>query len=58
MLTSYGIKSKPMTVKNPTANAIVERIQGTLGKQLRATIFGQDWSEDVDRLTQACAYVL
>ena len=26
LLTSYGIKSKPTTVKNPRANAIVERI--------------------------------
>ncbi len=58
MLASYGIKSKPPTVKNPTTNTIVKRIHGTLGKQLRTTIFGQDWLEDVDRLIQACAYAL
>jgi hypothetical protein len=40
MLNSYGIKSKPMTVKNTMAKSIIERIQGTLGEQLRATIFG------------------
>ena len=58
LLASYGITSKPTTVKNPTANAIVERIQGTLGEQLRSTIFESDWEEDVDTLIQACAYAL
>ncbi len=59
LLTSYGIKSKLTTVKNPTANANVERgIQGTLGKQLSSTIFESDWEDDVDTLIQACAYAL
>jgi hypothetical protein len=58
MLDSYGIKSKPTTIKNPTANAIVERIHGTLGDQLRTTIFDSNWSDDVDTLIQACAYAL
>lgn len=58
MLISYGIKSKPTTVKNPTANSIVERIQGTLGEQLRSTIFEADWSDDIDTLIQSCAYAL
>jgi hypothetical protein len=58
MLESYGITSKPTTVKNTTANAVVERIHGTLGEQLRATIFGRDWSYDVDTLIEACAYAL
>jgi hypothetical protein len=58
LLDSYGIISKPTTVKNPTANAIVERIHGTLGEQLRSTIFEHDWSDDVDTLIQACAYAL
>jgi transposase InsO family protein len=58
MLASYGITSKPTTVKNPTANAIVERLHGILGEQLRSTIFEQDWSDDVDTLIQSCAYAL
>ena len=58
LLDSYGIEAKPMTVKNPSVNAIVERIHGTLGEQLRATVFGADWSDDVDTLIQACAYAL
>jgi hypothetical protein len=58
MLKSYGVKSKPTTVKNPTANTIIERIHGTLGEQLRATIFDADWSPNVDTLIQACAFAL
>ncbi len=58
LLESYGIKSKPTTIKNPTANGIVKCIHGTLGKQLRATVFSDDWSDDVDTLIQACAFAL
>ena len=58
LLESYGIESKPTTIKNPTANGIVERIHGTLGEQLRATVFSDDWSDDVDTLIQACAFAL
>jgi hypothetical protein len=38
MLESYGIKSKPTTVKILMANAISECIHCTLGEQLRAII--------------------
>ena len=58
VLESYGITSKPTTVKNPTANAVVERIHGTLGEQLRTTVFEANWSNNVDTLIQACAYAL
>ena len=58
LLDSYGIEVKPTTVKNPTANAIVEQIHGILGEQLRATVFGADWSDDVATLIQACAFAL
>ena len=58
MLESYGIESEPTTVKNPRANAIVEHIHGTLGEQLHATVFGDDWSNDVDTLIQVCAFAL
>ncbi len=58
MLDSYGIVSKPTTIKNPAANAIVERIHGTLGKQLRSTVFSTNWSDDVNTLIQACAFAL
>jgi transposase InsO family protein len=58
LLDIYGIKPKPMMVKNPTANAIMEQIHGTLGEQLRATVFGADWSDNVDTLIQACTFAL
>ena len=58
LLLSYGIKPKPTTVKNPQANAVMERIFGTLKEQLRATIFETNWSEDIDTLIQACAFAL
>ena len=58
LLESYGIESKPTTVKNPTANGIVERIHGTLEEQLRATVFSDDWSDDINTLIQACAFAL
>ena len=58
LLLSYGIKPKPMTVKNSQANAIVERIFGTLKEQFRATVFDTNWSEDVDTLIQGCALAL
>ena len=32
---SYGIKRKPTTVKNPTANAILERTHAVIGNMLR-----------------------
>jgi hypothetical protein len=56
MLESYGIQSKPTTIKNPTAYVIIKCIQGTLGEQLRATIFAADWSDDINTLIQACAF--
>jgi hypothetical protein len=34
---SYGIKHKPTTVKNPQANAILERVQQVLGQMLRTS---------------------
>ncbi len=32
---SFGIKRKPTTIKNPQANAILERVHQVLGKMLR-----------------------
>ncbi len=58
LLLSYRIKPKPTTVKNPQANAIVERIFRTLEEQLQATIFETNWSKDIDTLIQACTFAL
>jgi hypothetical protein len=42
LLDSYGIKSKLTTVKNPQANAIIERTFGVLGEQLHTSVFDTD----------------
>jgi hypothetical protein len=34
---SYGIKRKPTTVKNPQANALLERVHQVLGQMLRTS---------------------
>ena len=38
----YGIKKRPITTRNPQANAIIERIHQTLGKIIRAFDLHQD----------------
>ena len=58
-MVSYDIKSKPTTVKNPTAQALVERLHLTLGDQLRVSMYSMDnWHEDVNHLIQACAWAI
>ena len=59
LLTSYGCRSKPTTVKNPTAQALVERLHLTLGDQLRTSIYSiDDWHEDINHLLQSCAWAI
>ena len=36
MLTDYGIQKKPITVRNPQANAIIERVHQTIGDMIRS----------------------
>ena len=56
MLQSYGVESKATTVKNPTANGVVERMQLNLGEQLRTKVFDEEFMGDLDTLLQSCAY--
>jgi hypothetical protein len=42
---SFGITSKPTTVKNPQANAILERVHGVLGNMMRTN--GLDMSPTI-----------
>ena len=59
MLVSYDIKSKPTTVKNPTAQSLIERLHLTMGDQLRTAIYDIDnWHEDVNYLIQAVAWAI
>ena len=46
-LNSYEIQSNPTTVKNPTAQAIIERIHPTLEDDLQTKVFQQVRSKDV-----------
>lgn len=55
LLTSYDVKSKPTTVKNPTAQALMECLHLTLCNQLYSSIHTiDDWHENVNHLIQAC----
>ena len=58
LLISYGIKSKPTTIKNPTAQAAIERLNLLLGDQLRTTVFEEDWEQDVESIVQSCAWAM
>ncbi|KAL7474006.1 hypothetical protein ACHAW6_000008, partial [Cyclotella cf. meneghiniana] len=59
LLASYNIQSKPTTVKNPTTQALVERLHLTLGDHLRTTIYNIDnWLDNVNHLIQACAWAI
>jgi hypothetical protein len=51
--------TSPTTVKNPTAQALVERLHLTLGDQLRTSIYSiDDWQEDINHLLQSCAWAI
>ena len=32
----YGVKKRPITARNPQANAIIERVHQTIGQMIRA----------------------
>ncbi len=44
----YGIKGKPITVRNPQANAIVERIHQVLGNMIQAFELEKHYLDDED----------
>ena len=62
MLTNFGVKAKPTTAKNPTANAICERMHHTVGDILRAIkakIANEDEVEQaVDNALYTCMHAL
>eukprot|EP00804_Cyclotella_cryptica_P023191 CCRYP_000401-RA/>CCRYP_000401-RA protein AED:0.13 eAED:-0.06 QI:0/-1/0/1/-1/0/1/0/97 len=59
LLVSYDITPKPTTVKNPTAQALVERLHQTLCDHLRTSNYSIDnWSKDINHLLQSCAWVI
>ena len=44
----YGIKTKPITVRNPQANAIIERIHQTLGNIIRSFELQENYLDEDD----------
>ena len=45
----YGVKVKPITTRNPQANAIVERIHQTIGNMIRTfELYDNDGIDDED----------
>jgi hypothetical protein len=58
---SYGIKHKPTTIKNPQANAILERVHQVLGQMLRTAEIDMADSvtpNDVDVFLDNAAWVI
>ena len=59
MLSSYGIKSSPTSVKNPKGNAIVERMHLTAGDMLRTAEFeGNNWKYELNKTLQSVAWAI
>ena len=59
MLASYGIKAKPTTVKNPQANAIIERTHLTMADQLRMRTFTYDnWKQQLQGVCREVSWAL
>ena len=46
LMEDYGIKKKPITTRNPQANAIVERIHQVLGNMLRTFNLEEEEEEE------------
>ena len=58
---SYGIKRKPTTIKNPQANAILERVHQVLGQMLRTAEINMADSvtpDDVDLFLDNMAWAI
>lgn len=47
----YGIKSKPITIRNPQANAIVERVHQTIGNIIRTFELENNYLDETDPWT-------
>ena len=59
LLAKYDVKAKPTTVKNPQAQAAVERMHLILANQLRVRVLEEDtWLDDADLILQNCAWAL
>jgi hypothetical protein len=48
MLNDYGVKKKPITTRNPQANAIVERVHQTIGNIIRTFELNENYLDEDD----------
>jgi transposase InsO family protein len=48
MLNDYGVKKKPITIRNPQANAIVERVHQTIGNIIRTFELHKNYLDEDD----------
>ena len=48
MTNDYGIKNKPITTRNPKANAIVERVHQTIGNIIRTFELQDNYLDEED----------
>jgi hypothetical protein len=48
MLNDYGVKKKPITTRNPQANAIVERVHQTIGNIIRTFELHDNYLDEDD----------
>ena len=48
MLNDYGVKKKPITTRNPQANAIVERVHQTIGNIVRSFELQDNYLDEDD----------
>jgi hypothetical protein len=55
LLQSYGIKSRPITVNNPQANAILERAHQTIANQMRSLVL---MSVDIQSLADMQQFIV
>ena len=55
----YGVKVKPITTRNPQANAIVERVHQTIGNMIRTfDLYANDGIDDDDPWSGILAAVM
>jgi transposase InsO family protein len=59
LLSSYGIKPVPTTVRNPKSNGVIEQVHLTMGDMLRTMTFsGADWFPDMQRALNAIMWAV
>ena len=59
LIRDYGIKYKPTSVRNPQANAIVERVHQTIGNMIRTfQVYDNDELDDEDPWTGILAAIM